>query len=83
MMYVSKSLSLSLSILTLSHRISILNVQFGHKFAERCGTFSLESDGEWSPVFHQFLDCVWQLTRQFPTAFEFNENLLIFLFDEV
>ena len=34
-------------------------------------------------MFHQFLDCVWQLTCQFPSHFEFNESLLIFLFDEV
>jgi hypothetical protein len=29
-----------------------------------------------SPVFHQFLDCVRQLQRQFPTRFEFNERFL-------
>jgi hypothetical protein len=32
---------------------------------------------ETSPVFHQFLDCVYQLVQQFPTRFEFNERLLI------
>lgn len=31
---------------------------------------------ETSPVFHQFLDCVWQIHRQFPERFEFNEKLL-------
>lgn len=29
-----------------------------------------------SPVFHQFLDCVYQLLRQFPTKFEYNERFL-------
>lgn len=31
---------------------------------------------ETSPVFHQFLDCTYQLLRQFPTRFEFNEFFL-------
>ncbi|KAH6671538.1 myotubularin [Plectosphaerella plurivora] len=29
-----------------------------------------------SPVFHQFLDCVYQMLRQFPNRFEFNERFL-------
>jgi myotubularin-related protein 6/7/8 len=29
-----------------------------------------------SPVFHQFLDCVYQLVRQHPTRFEYNERFL-------
>ncbi|KAF9871672.1 hypothetical protein CkaCkLH20_10870 [Colletotrichum karsti] len=29
-----------------------------------------------SPVFHQFLDCCYQLLRQNPTKFEFNERFL-------
>jgi len=32
---------------------------------------------ETSPVFHQFLDCVYQLLCQFPERFEFNEKFLI------
>ncbi|ORX34963.1 protein-tyrosine phosphatase-like protein [Kockovaella imperatae] len=32
---------------------------------------------EVSPVFHQFLDCVWQIQRQYPSRFEFNEQFLI------
>ncbi|GBB98034.1 hypothetical protein RclHR1_03120019 [Rhizophagus clarus] len=32
---------------------------------------------EISPVFHQFLDCIYQLFQQNPTRFEFNEDFLI------
>ena len=32
---------------------------------------------EISPVFHQFLDCVRQIQRQFPDRFEFNEDFLL------
>jgi hypothetical protein len=31
---------------------------------------------ETSPVFHQFLDCTYQLLRQHPARFEFNERFL-------
>jgi Myotubularin-like phosphatase domain len=31
---------------------------------------------ETSPVFHQFLDCVFQLIKQNPARFEFNEQML-------
>ena len=36
-----------------------------------------------SPVFTQFLDCVWQLMMQFPRSFEFRESYLIELHDHV
>ncbi|KAG6002987.1 hypothetical protein E4U21_002462 [Claviceps maximensis] len=29
-----------------------------------------------SPVFHQFLDCAYQLVRQYPSRFEYNERFL-------
>lgn len=29
-----------------------------------------------SPIFQQFLDCIYQLMRQYPTAFEYNERFL-------
>lgn len=35
---------------------------------------------EISPVFHQYLDAVYQLVRQFPDRFEFNERFLRRLF---
>ncbi|KAJ2828366.1 phosphatidylinositol-3-phosphatase ymr1 [Coemansia erecta] len=37
-------------------------------------------DRETSPVFQQFLDCVYQLWVQHPTMFEFNEKFLLDLF---
>ncbi|XP_023287168.1 myotubularin-related protein 7-like isoform X2 [Seriola lalandi dorsalis] len=51
-------------------------VSFGHKFSHRCA--HLDGDPkEVSPVIDQFLECVWQLSEQFPCAFEFNERFLI------
>jgi len=35
---------------------------------------------EMSPIFHQFLDATYQLLRQYPTRFEFNERFLRRLF---
>lgn len=56
-------------------------LSFGHKFSERWGHYISDSfkPDERSPVFIQFLDCVFQLINQFPTAFQFNEKLLLFL----
>mmetsp|Transcript_2955 Transcript_2955/g.4347 ORF Transcript_2955/g.4347 Transcript_2955/m.4347 type:complete len:1068 (+) Transcript_2955:24-3227(+) len=48
---------------------------FGHKFKERLG-FEMAHLHEASPVFHQFLDCIWQIMQQFPTSFEYNEKML-------
>ncbi|VDN96945.1 unnamed protein product [Rodentolepis nana] len=53
-------------------------LQFGHKFADRCGhSFSRTSSEEQSPIFLQWLDCVHQIHRQFPSHFQFNELFLI------
>ncbi|VDQ02015.1 unnamed protein product [Trichobilharzia regenti] len=38
---------------------------------------------ERSPVFLQFIDCVWQTMQQFPHSFEFNERFLITIMDEL
>lgn len=56
---------------------------FGHKFADRVGVGKDIADqpNERSPVMLQFLDCVWQMTRQFPTCFEFNEKFLLHVSD--
>jgi len=36
-----------------------------------------------APIFHQFIETVWQLVQQFPMNFEFNEKFLIVLLDEL
>ncbi|CEF65253.1 Myotubularin-like phosphatase domain-containing protein [Strongyloides ratti] len=51
-------------------------IEFGHKFSDRNGILN-GNGNERSPVFLQFLDCVYQLTVQFPCKFEFNEYYLI------
>jgi hypothetical protein len=55
-------------------------LSFGHKFGDRQGwTSEGFVDEERSPIFAQFLDCVHQFLVQMPDAFEFNEELLLFL----
>jgi hypothetical protein len=46
---------------------------FGHRFYLRAG---FTNQQEYSPIFLQFLDCVWQVWRQYPREFEFNEAFL-------
>ncbi|KAL3085060.1 hypothetical protein niasHS_010129 [Heterodera schachtii] len=57
---------------------------FGHKFAQRIGHGQEKpDDAERSPIFVQFVDCVWQLYNQFTSAFEFNVRFLKTLLDEL
>ncbi|XP_067903498.1 myotubularin-related protein 8 [Heterodontus francisci] len=57
-------------------------ISMGHKFSQRCG--HLEGDPkEVSPVFTQFIECIWHLMEQFPCAFEFNEKYLLEIHDHV
>lgn len=59
-------------------------LSFGHKFNDRCGHLLGSGDAkEVSPVFTQFLDCLYQMQTQFPQAFEFNESFLLLLHDHV
>ncbi|KAM5245962.1 phosphatidylinositol-3,5-bisphosphate 3-phosphatase MTMR2 [Ctenodactylus gundi] len=59
-------------------------LSFGHRFQLRVGHGDKNhADADRSPVFLQFIDCVWQMTRQFPTAFEFNEYFLITILDHL
>lgn len=59
-------------------------LSFGHKFQLRIGHGDeRHSDADRSPVFVQWVDCVWQLQQQFPTAFQFNERLLITVVDHL
>ncbi|CAG9797932.1 unnamed protein product [Chironomus riparius] len=59
-------------------------LSFGHKFQQRYGHGDINhSDADRSPVFIQFIDCVWQISRQLPMAMEFNEHFLITILDHL
>ncbi|XP_056397061.1 myotubularin-related protein 1 isoform X2 [Hyla sarda] len=59
-------------------------ISFGHRFAMRVGHGEdNHADADRSPIFLQFIDCVWQMTNQFPAAFEFNELFLITILDHL
>lgn len=59
-------------------------LSFGHKFADRIGVGDdKHDDNARSPIFLQFVDCVWQGTNQFPSCFEFNDEFLKFVLDQV
>eukprot|EP00440_Ansanella_granifera_P072032 gb/GFBE01078169.1/.p1 GENE.gb/GFBE01078169.1/~~gb/GFBE01078169.1/.p1 ORF type:complete len:330 (+),score=75.72 gb/GFBE01078169.1/:1-990(+) len=55
---------------------------FGHRFRTRAA-LGEQPTQECSPVFVQWLDCVSQLLRQFPDAFEFSDAVLLRLTQEV
>jgi hypothetical protein len=55
-------------------------LSFGHQFGLRNGFYTKEQhQDERSPIFLQWLDCIHQFLYQFPTCFEFNNNLLLFI----
>ncbi|CAH2245626.1 myotubularin-related 9 [Pelobates cultripes] len=58
-------------------------LQAGHPFQQRCAQSAYSnSKQKWeAPTFLLFLDCVWQILRQFPCSFQFNERFLITLFE--
>ncbi|XP_049556262.1 myotubularin-related protein 9-like isoform X4 [Orcinus orca] len=58
-------------------------IQAGHPFQLRCAhsAFSHTRPKHEAPIFLLFLDCVWQLGRQFPLSLEFGEGMLLALFD--
>src|SRR3989338_11648441 len=59
-------------------------LSFGHQFALRCGHDSMRGpDDQRSPIFLQFLDCVFHLLSQFPDAFEFTDVFLVLLMDTI
>lgn len=87
----SQLVSLALMILDPYHR-TLLGFEVliekewcyhGHKFSDRCGHMNQANESEWSPIFLQFIETVWQLLQQYPDAFEFNETLLLFLLEHV
>ena len=57
-------------------------LSFGHKFTDRCGHIQVDPK-EVSPIFTQWLECVWQLTQQFPSVFQFSDRLLLCIHDHV
>lgn len=57
-------------------------ISAGHKFHGRHGHGDNNpSDEQRSPIFLQFLDCVYQCLQQYPCEFEFTEALLLKLLD--
>jgi len=57
-------------------------LSFGHPFHTRCGHGEGKNEqggdkGQLSPIFIQFLDCIFQLVNQFPDYFEFNPRYLL------
>ena len=61
-------------------------ISFGHQFRYRNGFYSDKDtpsyvckENQFSPVFIQWLDCVYQIMIQNLDKFEFNTNLLIFI----
>lgn len=60
-------------------------ISFGHKFLHRTGhgVSDFWNNAECSPIFLQWVDCVWQVMQQFPHCFEFNETFLIDILDNL
>ena len=65
-------------------------LSFGHQFRYRNGFYSqydspsyITSENQFSPIFIQWLDCIYQLMSQNYTKFEFNFNLLTFIASEI
>ena len=54
-------------------------LSFGHQFRLRNGFCSKEKRDEFSPIFLQWLDCIYQIIEQNCSKFEFNINLLLFI----
>lgn len=59
---------------------------FGHPFFMRCGhghEKGQRSEDDLSPIFLQFLDCLWQIVKQFPSYFEFNTRYILTIADHL
>jgi myotubularin-related protein 1/2 len=58
-------------------------LSFGHMFYKRTGYGDLgyrkKESSQKAPIFLQFIDAVWQLLRQSPGEFEFNEMFLVYI----
>ena len=58
-------------------------ISFGHAFLMRSGHLLNSKEDEISPIFLQFLDCVYQLVRQFPHYFEFGPRYILTIADHI
>ena len=56
-------------------------LSFGHQFKYRTGLYNKADiyEDQSSPIFLQFLDCMYQIMVQYPYDFEINTTLLLFL----
>jgi hypothetical protein len=61
-------------------------LNFGHPFKIRCGHGAdkqTRQDEEISPIFLQFMDCVYQLVKSYHYNFEFNSQFLLTIVDHI
>lgn len=58
-------------------------LHFGHKFHERLGFYLKKRSSEESPIFIQFLSCCHLIKLRYPTDFEWNEEMLLFIANEM
>lgn len=58
-------------------------VSFGHKFHQRYGHGELKPSDQRSPIFPQFIFCVYQMLVQFPSSFQFNEQFLLVIMEHL
>ena len=58
-------------------------LSFGHQFRIRNGFCPKEKRDEFSPIFIQWLDCIYQIIEQNCFKFEFNVNLLNYIAERI
>ncbi|KAH3758274.1 Myotubularin-like phosphatase domain [Pelomyxa schiedti] len=58
-------------------------LSFGHKFGYRCAHGEAKPSDQRSPIFPQFIECVYQLICQYPFCFQFNETFLMAIMDNI
>eukprot|EP01035_Chromulina_nebulosa_P017038 gene17038-22546_t len=59
---------------------------FGHQFHLRAAHTQDKNnrqDDQISPIFLQFIECTWQIVKQYPTYFEFNLKYLLVIADHI
>lgn len=61
-------------------------ISLGHPFQMRCGHTQdkqARQEDQVSPILLQFLDCVWQIHKQYMQYFEFNARYLLLIADHI